>query len=810
MKDLYRIIVIFACLVNVSFAQESVGYMRPPKQIADLLEAEKTPSVSINISGTKMIMLYSADNPSIEEISQPELRLAGLRINPRTNGQSRSSSFTKIIIKDVKSNKDIGLGNLPENAIIENFTWSPNEMYISFTITTQKGLELWFANVETGYAKKLSEAIVNDVFAGLPYQWNNDSKSIYVKTIPANRATVPLTPVVPAGPVIQSNTGGESAVRTYQDLLRNKYDEELFEYFATSQILKVDLNGVTCKVASTGIIASFSISPNGNYMLVNTITKPFSYTVPYSRFPFDYSLFSSTGTFIKQIEKSGLSENLPKGRDAVRIGKREIDWRNDKPAELFWVEALDNGDPMQEAMYRDQLFFCSEPFDNVVASAIKFKYRFRSIIWGDKNLAFVYESDWLVKETLVSKINSDNLNQEKTLVFQLNSEDKYSDPGIFELTRNNYGRMVLLTDTKGEKYYLTGSGASTEGDRPFIDEFDIRSSKIKRLWRSEAPYYAYCVKINPDNATAIIRKESVSLPPNYFSINFRDGKTVAQLTNFTDPYPSLKGVKSEVIYYQRKDGVKLSGKLYLPANYNPVKDGTIPVLMWAYPNEFNSADAAGQISGSPYQFIRLRSSSPIYWVSMGYAIFDNPSFPIIAEGSGKPNDTFIEQLVANAEAAVNTLVEMKIADPRRIAVGGHSYGAFMVANLLAHTDLFAAGIARSGAYNRTLTPFGFQSEERSFWEAPEIYQKMSPFSYADKIKEPLLLIHGEADNNSGTFPMQSERFFGALKGNGATVRLVMLPNESHGYAANESIMHMAWEMTNWLETYVKNRKSDQN
>lgn len=130
----------------------------------------------------------------------------------------------------------------------------------------------------------------------------------------------------------------------------------------------------------------------------------------------------------------------------------------------------------------------------------------------------------------------------------------------------------------------------------------------------------------------------------------------------------------------------------------------------------------------------------------------------------------------------------------------------MTANLLAHSDLFRAGIARSGAYNRTLTPFGFQSERRTFWEAPEMYAKVSPFWYADKIKEPILLIHGEADNNQGTFPIQSERMFAAIRGNGGTARLVMLPLEAHGYAAKESTEHTLFEMVQWFDKWVKNAK----
>jgi dipeptidyl aminopeptidase/acylaminoacyl peptidase len=189
-------------------------------------------------------------------------------------------------------------------------------------------------------------------------------------------------------------------------------------------------------------------------------------------------------------------------------------------------------------------------------------------------------------------------------------------------------------------------------------------------------------------------------------------------------------------------------------------------------------------------------------LTQGYAIFDGPTMPIVGKGE-TANDTYVEQLVTSAQAAVDKAVEMGIADRDRIGVGGHSYGAFMTANLLAHSEIFRAGVARSGAYNRTLTPFGFQNERRTFWEVPQVYSRMSPFFYADKINEPILLIHGEMDDNSGTFPIQSERLFMALKGHGATVRYVTLPYEAHGYLARESVLDTAAEMLNWLDKWVK-------
>jgi dipeptidyl aminopeptidase/acylaminoacyl peptidase len=275
------------------------------------------------------------------------------------------------------------------------------------------------------------------------------------------------------------------------------------------------------------------------------------------------------------------------------------------------------------------------------------------------------------------------------------------------------------------------------------------------------------------------------------------------LTSFADPAPPFAGVKREVVEYRRKDGVMLHATVYLPPGYDRAKDGPLPFLLWAYPQEFGSAEAASQRSGSPYRFTRPGGSSHLFALLQGYGVMDDPTMPIVATDGGEPNDQYVPQLVASAEAAIDHIVGMGVADRSRIAVGGHSYGAFMTANLLAHTSLFRAGIARSGAYNRTLTPFGFQGEERSYWQAQDLYEKMSPFTYADRIKTPILLVHGTADNNTGTFPIQSERMYAALKGNGGTVRYVQLPAESHGYAARESIGHTLHEMLAWLDQWVK-------
>lgn len=804
----YLLFTIYMLGISFLYSQEGLTYQAPPDAIRDLVNAPQTPAVYINATGDWMILLERPGYPSIEELAQPELKLAGIRINPRTNGPSRSSSYNGLTFINISENSQLPVLGLPESPRIENVSWSPDGQKIAFTHTLQTGIELWTADLKSGQAKRMSEGVINDVMGGNPYRWLSDNTLLF-KAIPTDRGALPPEPLTPEGPVVQQSAGEKAPVRTYQDLLKNPYDEAVFDYYAHAQMYILDLkSGVTTEFGKPGIFSQISPSPDGNYIFVSEIIKPYSYIVPYSRFTQEANIYDLHGTLVKTVAEIPAAENIPKGFGAVQTGPRNFSWRADSPSTLYWVEALDGGDPNNEAEYRDQAFSLEAPFDGQKTNDIKFRLRAGGVTWGDDGMAIANEWWWNTRQIVTSSFKPGDP-ESKTVIFDRSFEDAYNDPGDFQTTLNEFGEDVLLTDKSGKKLYLRGTGASPEGNRPFLREYDIATGKTKELWRSEAPYYEMPVQIIDLNKGIILtRRESKEDPPNYYLRSIKNGDLV-MLTDFPHPYPQLKEVRKQVVQYKRNDGLDLKGDLYLPPGFKE-GDDPLPVLMWAYPAEFKSSDAAGQVQGSPYEFIRLGWWSPLYFITQGYAIFDDPSMPVVGEGEEEPNDTFREQLVANAEAAINKLAEMGVGDADRVAVGGHSYGAFMTANLLAHSDLFAAGIARSGAYNRTLTPFGFQSEERTYWDAPDVYYTMSPFMHADKINEPLLMIHGEADNNSGTFPIQSERMFAAMKGLGGNARLVMLPHESHGYRARESILHMLWEMDQWLDQYVKNKETEGN
>ncbi len=791
--------VIFTLIIFTAAWAEN-DYKMPPKAIADLVDAPGTPGVSVSPNKKHILILERASLPSIEELSQPELRLAGLRINPATNGRSRTRYYTGMIIQDLGSGAQKRVKGLPKNGRISNVSWSPNAKHIAMTVTHGAQINLYLVKAASGRASLLLKTPLNAIY-GSPFSWLSDSKNILAKTILSGREEPPRPSLVPQGPVIQENMGKIAPVRTYQDLLSNADDEALFAYYMNAQMVLVNLKGKAKNIGKPGMIRFAEPSPNGKYILMKTIHRPFSYLVPLYRFPMRVDVLDIHGKTISVLRDMPLAESLPKGFGAVLTGPRSFGWRADAGAVIYYVNALDGGDPKAAADFRDEIFTMDAPFNQSAESLMQLDLRYAGIMWGNDHIALAYTREWGTRRTTTWMMNPDKPATPKKIIDRL-YEDRYSDPGSPMLHRNKYGRNVLLFGQNGETVFLSGVGSSPDGDRPFVDEFNLMNGQSKRLWRSASPYYERPVTmIDGEKQVVLTSRETTEEPVNYYLRNMADG-SVDPVTNFTHPYPQMKGVYKEMITYKRHDGIDLSATLYLPPGRKP-SDGPLPLLMWAYPREFKTAKAASQMVGSPHRFVRISPTSPLIMLSYGYAVLSGPTMPVIGEGDKEPNDTYIKQLVSSAQAAADEMVKREITTPDQMAIGGHSYGAFMVANLLAHSDIYQAGVARSGAYNRTLTPFGFQAEERTFWEAPEVYFAMSPFMHTQKVNEPILLIHGEADNNSGTFPVQSKRYYHALKGHGATAKLVMLPHESHGYRARESVMHMLWETANWLDTYVK-------
>ncbi|MFT5316556.1 MAG: dipeptidyl aminopeptidase/acylaminoacyl peptidase [Candidatus Krumholzibacteriia bacterium] len=798
---------VLALLPMAAFAQDDstdMGYQMPPQVLADIIDAPTTPGVSLSPNNEWLLHLERPGYPSIAEVAQPELRLAGLRINPRSNGPSRGRSLNGLMFQNLESGKEVRVTGLPAEPRITSVTWSADSKHVAFVLNIADQLTLWTTEVKKGEARQVTpEGMALNAVYGRPYSWLSDSKTFIARTIPAGRGEAPIEPAVPSGPVIQENMGKIAPARTLQDLLQNTYDEDLFDYYTTSQLVKLTLKGKATNINEPAVFRSVSSSPDGEYLMVQMVQHPYSYSLKERSFPKNVEIWGLDGDLAYDVAKLPLQDQIPISFGSVAVGRRSFEWRDDKAAQIVWAEALDGGDGGVEAEERERVFTLSAPFKDEPEVLTTLAQRYGGITWGNGELAFVSSWWWTTRNMKMWRIQPDHRDVAAIKWQDRSWQDRYADPGDPVMEANEYGRAVMLTADDGNTIFLDGTGASDEGNRPFLDELNLTTMEATRLFHSEAPYYENPVEIiDVQKRMVLARRESQTEPPNYFMLDLKnDG--MEQKTFFTNPTPQMDGISKELITYERSDGVQLSGTLYLPAGYDKEKDGPLPCLMWAYPTEFKSKKDAGQITDSPYRFTRVGWWSPMVYLTRGYAVFDDPTMPIVGEDGEESNDTFIEQLVASAQAAIDVVVERGVVDRDRIAIGGHSYGAFMTGNLLAHSDLFRLGLPRSGAYNRTLTPFGFQAEERTLWEAPKVYFNMSPFMHADKINEPILLVHGAADNNSGTFPMQSERMYGALKGHGATARLVMLPHESHSYRARESLMHLLWETSTWLDRYCK-------
>ena len=798
-----RLTAIALLLLVFASAQESITDQKPSAEIMKLADFERAPSVFMDSKREQMIFSYRDTYKSLDDLNQDEMKLAGLRVNPVTNISSTMTYVNNLKTRKLKDKTEQQVKGLPTNARIAYLGFSPDEKKLAFTNTTKNAVELWILDLASNTAKKISNQPLN-ANLGSPYVWMSDSQNLLIKQIPSDRkALIDEKQNLPTGPTVSNSDGKVSQNRTYQDLLKNPQDEANFETLAKSELVKISINGDQQKFKSDGIYSGMNYSPDGNYLMLTTIQKPYSYIVPLNRFPMTSTVYDKNGNLVKVVNETPLNEIMPKGFSSVREGKRNISWRDDQPATLVYAEALDGGDQAKKVEYRDEIFVWDAPFNAAPKSFFKTQQRFSGIDWSNGDIAIASDS-WY--DTRNSKSYLINLKDNSSKIIEdRNYQDIYSDAGKFAENKNQFGRNVI--DIKNGKAHLIGAGFTKDGQFPFIDELDLGTMKKNRLYTSKLKNSKESIVdiLDAKKGQVLVVEQSPSQYPNYFVRNIKNGKATA-VTHFANPFESIKNVYKEVITYKRNDGVELTGTLYLPANYDRKNHKEkLPLLIWAYPREYVSKDTAGQSTQNPNDFTFPSYGSFIYWVTKGYAVLDDASFPIIGEGSAQPNDTFITQLVADGRAAIDAVDKLGYIDRTKVAVGGHSYGAFMTANLLTHSKDYACGIARSGAYNRTLTPFGFQSEQRNYWDVPEIYNTMSPFMTADKMKTPLLLIHGEADNNPGTFTLQTERYFQALKNLGAPVRMVLLPKESHGYAAKESILHTLWEQDQFLEKCLKNK-----
>jgi dipeptidyl aminopeptidase/acylaminoacyl peptidase len=797
-----------------AFAAETL-YEKPPKDLAEVLNAPPPPTLSVSPTRDYAIILESVRHPTIAELAQPMLRLAGVRIDINTNGPHLLPHNVAYIIKKLSDGSET-IVTVPKNSRLSPPLWSPDGKQFAFTNTTDKSIDLWIGSTATGRTHQITgvrvNAVITDSEGGfgprgggpgavrLPFEWLGDNKTLMARLVPANRVPPPAESPVPKGPNVQESLGKAGPVPTYEDMLKSARDEELFDYYATAQLAYIDTaSGKVTNFGKPGIFSSVRPSPDGKNFLVSRVHKPYSYLHPYAEFPTDVEVWDHSAVKLYTVANLPLAARVPLA--GVRTGPRNYQWLPTENASLFWVEAMDGGNPKEKVPHRDKLVKFSAPFKGEPTEVFETEQRFQGLQPLEKgDMALVEDFERMKRWQRTFKIDLNKTNsQQAQLLFERNNQDRYKDPGTPVMRTLPNGRRAIRQD--GDSIYLTSVGATPDGDRPFVDKYNLKTGKSERLFQASADYYEVPESVLDDAGTKILtRRESPTEYPNYF---IHDGAKVTALTNFKDPVPQVRNIKKQLVKYTREDGVPLSFTLYTPPNYQP---GTkLPTFIWAYPYEYNDSSTAGQVSGSTQRFTEL--STHLLLVLRGYAVLENAGMPLIGDPE-TVNNTYLKQITMDAKAAIDKAVEMGVTDRDRVAVGGHSYGAFMTANLLAHTDFFHAGIAESGAYNRTLTPFGFQSERRTIWEAPEVYINMSPFMSANKIKAPILLVHGEADDNTGTFPINSERLYQAVRGNGGTVRLVFLPLEAHGYAAKETIETVLTEELNWLDKHMKGTSSE--
>jgi dipeptidyl aminopeptidase/acylaminoacyl peptidase len=774
--------------------------LTPGSDVVAIVDAPATPLAMLAPGGRFMALVHYEPHPPISLLARPYLPLAGLRIDPVLGGRQRVRRLTGLSILRLADGTARPLP-LPPGAQVSVPTWAPGGRRLAFTVDQGDGIAVWVADADAATASRVPGLVVRDVLGGDPLTpgaaawWARDGRTLLALGAPGEPAVVGQAPTEPH---IEETAGKRSQMATFQDLLRTTADEDAFEGLATTVPLRVDpATGDQQQLGPPGLYRHLTESPDGAHLLVQRLRRPFSFRVPCFYFARTTEVWGAAGGLERVVADLDVSDEVP--RQGVPAGPRQVSWEQRTPASLFWVEALDGGDPVVPAEHRDRIMRLATPFTGEPEPA--FDLAHRCVYWADLDqphglLLAEHDRDrrWLT--TWRCDLAEPDQNQ---VLFDHSADDAYADPGTALMTINPDGSRTVLQD--GQSVYLRGEGATPDGDRPFLDQLDLASGTTTRLFQSPPDCVDEVIGFVAGRRDEIAGwHQSPAEPPNLFAAAL-DGSARRPLSQWPDPHPQLTGLTKQLVTCDRGDGVQLSGLLHLPPGYRPGADGRLPLVIWAYPLDYGDAGTAGQVHGSTMRFTRLSGLEAAWFVLRGYAVLAAATIPVIGDPETK-NDTYIEQTCMAARAHIRALDEMGIIDAARVAVGGHSYGGFMTANLLAHTELFAAGIARSGAYNRTLTPFGFQTERRSFWEAAGIYDQMSPFRYADQITAPILLIHGVEDSNSGTYPMQSERLFQAVQGNGGTARLVLLPHESHGYLARESVLHVLGEQFDWLDRWL--------
>ena len=801
------------------------GYSQPPSPLLEVLRAPSSPSFSVSPTRQSALLVSWTEYPSIARVATPILKLAGTRVETRNRskhdtpggyGIAACARSIELVLLPSGATRPV---TWPAGSCPGAPRWSADGRHFAFANVQSSTVELWLGDGQTGALRRVPGVWLNQAL-GNELQWLPDQKTLLIKTVPPQQGPAPAEPLVPPGPSIQQSGSGSGQSSTYEtrDTLRNPHDEDLFDYYATSQLALVDVASLAVTpLGKPDRFEEVEPAPDGQHVLVTRLHKPYSYVTTFERFPRSIEVWRLGGRTKAALARPAvtvladipLADRVPIA--GVRTGPRDHAWRPTDPATLVWAEALDAGDWKNQVPHRDKVLRQKAPFTAAPVEIARTQQRYIGLLWGERaDTALLEDYDENRHWRRAFIVNVDEPATAPRLLWDVSTDEKYGNPGRPVYRQRADGSWLIRQD--GDAIYLQGAGASPDGDRPFLDKLDLKTLQTQRLFRSEkTAFERFIAFTGSDDSRYLTWHQSVTDAPNAW-LRTRGAPVQSAapgealfasdrvaLTRLPDPTPAVRAIQKRLVKYKRADGLDLSFTLYTPPGYQP---GTrVPTILYAYPLDFADASKAAQVTGSQATFTRLRQYQLL--LLAGYAIIDRASFPIIGDPK-RAYDTYLEQLVADAQAAVDEAVRLGVADPERVGVTGHSHGALMTVNLIAHSTLFRAGVATSGSYNKTLTPFGFQSERRSVWEAPDVYTKASPFFFADKIKTPLLIVHGAEDANPGTTPLQATKLFEAVRGNGGTTRLVMLPFEPHWYTALESNEQLVYEMVTWFDRYVKN------
>jgi len=842
----------------------SESYLRPPDRIAKLVQApwwKNTTLADPSPDRTHFVRLESEGMPSLASFARPHLNLGGLQIDPAAN---RARALTTRAATGLELVGIDGRGvqvKLPAGTTVSDPAWSPDGSRIAFLVHSDRATHVYVADVASGRSREVSRTPVLATLT-TSLEWLPDGSGLVTVLVPADRGAPPADPKVATGPEVRLSQPGDNQMWTYPTLLQTPHDKALLAYYTTGQLAVLGVDGRSeRRIGAPAMIKSFDAGMDGTYFLVTVMTRPFSYLVPVGQFGQKQEIWDASGKVLATLTTTPLDTGIKP--DSATRARREMEprdptWRPDG-AGLSFLELAprkaeadsggarsgvgagaggdsgSDGEANPRGRRGDRVMLWAPPFDSASLHPVYEAHaRMTDVNYtSSPDLVLVTEGSTRQGrprfapdegEGRGGKVYAVYLSRPDTTypIATYRADDFYGHPGTL-LTRGAPPRLggfyapresahqpiLAQLSSDGGSVFLQGTLYSKkpleDGPQEFIDRVEIETGKKTRVYEGEAgdTYENVVAALDDDATRLVVSRQSATTVPDFYLRDVGSGNLTA-LTHNTDYAPEITHAPTRVLTVKRLDGIEVQIKVTFPPGYHG--ETRLPALLWFYPMEYTDQEHYDE-SNRDYNknaFPRLGVRSMVYFVELGYAVVE-PDAPIIGD-AGEMNDHYVNDLRNDLAAVVDELDRDGDIDRQRLAVGGHSYGAFSTANALVHTPFFKAGIAGDGNYNRTLTPFRFQTERRNLWEDFDLYHAMSPLFFADQLNGALLMYHGLADQNPGTFPIHSKRMFDALNYLGKTAALYYYPYENHGPATESTILDLWSRWTAWLDLYVKHAR----